>query len=193
MSKSDLLAKIIRVVSIPPLMVIWLLLVLALKRPDIFSQPSEIFLCFLMLGIVPILAYPLQMLIPALKKGGRDSQRKLAFVLSLVGYTAALIWSILAQTAIEIKLICLTYFISVVILTIFNKLFHIKASGHACSFTGPLIFFVYLVDWKLIIPCLISAVLVIWSSLHLKRHSLKDLSFGILTCLLAFVIARLIY
>ena len=62
-------------------------------------------------------------------------QRKLAFIFSLIGYATALLWAILVHTSKELLMICATYFISVVILTFFNKVLKKRASGHACSFS----------------------------------------------------------
>lgn len=53
-------AKGIRVLSVPPVMVTALLLFLSIWKPYFFRTWREIFICILLLGIVPALAYPLQ-------------------------------------------------------------------------------------------------------------------------------------
>lgn len=80
----------------------------------------------------------------------------------------------------------MAYFISIVILTIFNKLFHIRASGHSCSITGPLILLIYFVGTWCIFPSLLIYAAVLWSSIELKRHTVKDLIMGSLACIVAF-------
>ena len=185
-------AKIIRIISVPPIMVTFLLVILNTARPDIFRNNVEVLISIVLLGIVPVLAYPFQFLSSSLEDKGRIMQRKLAFIFSLIGYATALLWAILVHTSKELLMICSTYFISVVILTFFNKVLEKRASGHACSITGPLVFLIYLVDWKLIFPCIIIAMLIFWSSLYLQRHTKTDLFYGVLSSLLAFALSFII-
>lgn len=185
-------AKIIRIISVPPVMITFLLVILNTTRPDIFRNNVEVLTSIILLGIVPVLAYPFQLLSSSLEDRGRIMQRKLAFIFSLIGYATALLWAILVHTSKKLLMICATYFISVVILTFFNKVLKKRASGHACSITGPLVFLIYLVDWKLIFPCLIIATLIFWSSLYLQRHTKTDLFYGVLSNLLAFALSFII-
>ena len=186
-------AKIIRIISVPPVMITFLLVILNTTRPDIFRNNVEVLTSIILLGIVPVLAYPFQLLLSSsLEDRGRIMQRKLAFIFSLIGYATALLWAILVHTSKELLMICATYFISVVILTFFNKVLKKRASGHACSITGPLVFLIYLVDWKLIFPCIIIAMLIFWSSLYLQRHTKTDLFYGVLSSLLAFALSFII-
>ena len=137
-------AKGIRVLSVPPVMVTALLLFLNIWKPYFFRTWREIFICILLLGIVPALAYPMQKILPRWKKEGREGQRKLAFLFSLAGYTVSFLWSLTSGVGKEIQLICTTYFLSVLLLTVCNKGLHFRASGHACSVTGPLLLLIYL-------------------------------------------------
>lgn len=188
----NIFAKIIRIISVPPVMITFLLVILNTTRPDIFRNNVEVLTSIILLGIVPVLAYPFQLLSSSLEDKGRIMQRKLAFIFSLIGYATALLWAILVHTSKELLMICATYFMSVVILTFFNKVLKKRASGHACSITGPLVFLIYLVDWKLIFPCLIIATLIFWSSLYLQRHTRTDLFYGVLSNLLAFALSFII-
>ena len=188
----NIFAKIIRIISVPPVMITFLLVILNTTRPDIFRNNVEVLTSIILLGIVPVLAYPFQLLSSSLEDKGRIMQRKLAFIFSLIGYATALLWAILVHTSKELLMICATYFISVVILTFFNKVLKKRASGHACSITGPLVFLIYLVDCKLIFPCLIIATLIFWSSLYLQRHTKTDLFYGVLSNLLAFALSFII-
>lgn len=81
------------------------------------------------------------------------------------------------------------YFTSVLLLTICNKGLHFRASGHASSFTGPLILTIYFMGWKVIIPALFIAILIVWSSVYLKRHTLKELAGGMIVSVFAFIIS----
>ena len=122
-------AKIIRIISVPPIMVTFLLVILNTARPDIFRNNVEVLISIILLGIVPVLAYPFQFLSSSLEDKGRIMQRKLAFIFSLIGYATALLWAILVHTSKELLMICSTYFISVVILTFFNKVLKKKQAG----------------------------------------------------------------
>lgn len=191
MKQKESIAKVIRVISVPPVMITLLIIILYFGKNEYFRNPQEMFVSIALLGFVPVLAYPLQRFVPGLKDKGREGQRKLAFIANLMGYTAALIWSILAKVEEGLSLVCFTYFISVVILSVCN-MFHFKVSGHACSFTGPLILLVYSFGWKMIIPCIIIALIVAWSSIVLKRHTVKQLIGGMAACLVSFTISFLI-
>lgn len=186
------IAKIIRIVSVPPIMVSIFILILAFNKSDIFRNPAEIIIMIVLLGFVPALAYVLSGLVPKVKEQGREGQRKLAFVTNLVGYSVALLWAVFTNVGKKLLLICLTYFLSVVLLTICNKGFHFRASGHASSFTGPLILLVYFLGWKVIIAVLIIAVLIVWASVYLKRHTIKELVGGILVNIIAFIFSIII-
>ncbi|MGN0326199.1 MAG: hypothetical protein ACI4DW_07795 [Lachnospiraceae bacterium] len=185
------IAKIIRVLSVPPVMVTLLVLVLIWDRPEIFVKVSQSAVLITFLGLVPILAYPLQKLLPSLKNQGREAQRNLAFVLNFLGYGIAFFWALYTNTSREIKLICFTYFVTVVLMTICNKLIHFRASGHASSFTGPLVLLVYFVGVRMLLPCILVSVLIIWASVFLKRHTIKEIIGGIVVCLVSFVISYL--
>lgn len=182
------MAKVIRVLSVPPIMISALILILYFTRGEYFKHPYEMFIAIFLLGLVPILAYPLQKCIPSLKDKGRDGQRKLAFITNLIGYIAAFVWALISEVESGLLLICSTYFFSVVFLTICN-VFHFKASGHASSFTGPLLVLVYALGWKALIPCVVVAAAIIWSSLELKRHTIQQLMAGIGVCALSFIIS----
>lgn len=170
-------------------MVTIFILILATKRSDIFSGKVDILTTIILLGFFPVLAYPLQKIIPPLRKRGREGQRSLAFLFSLIGYATAFFWALLYNVTAQLLLICATYFFSVIILTFFNKVIHIRASGHACSFTGPLILLIYFTDIKVLLPSLFIAALIIWSSIYLKRHTPRELAAGISVCMISFLLA----
>lgn len=189
MKANEIIAKILRIISVPPVMITALISILYFCRRDIFTDISEVFISIVLLGILPVLAYPLQPIIPKVKNAGRDGQRRLAFVFTFIGYLAELIYVSFSGAGKNLLLVSLTYFLSVAILTFCNKVIKIKASGHACSFTGPLVFLVYFIDPKLIFPCLLFAAAVIWSSVYLKRHTLPQLVCGAAVCLLSFAVS----
>lgn len=182
-------AKIIRIISIPPVMVSVMFIFLILFRYDIFNSPVDIVIDIAMLGVLPVLAYPISKLIPQLAEKGRDGQRKLAFILSVAGYTFAFAYAIIFRSSKDNLLIVMTYFISVIVLSVLNALFHIKASGHACSSAGPLIMVSYFAGNWIIIPSLIIMGLIIWSSFYLKRHTALQLAAGVASAYFSFFLS----
>jgi len=143
--------------------------------------------------VIPFFAYPISYLSPSIKVKGRDGQRKLAFIGSLMGYFGALIYGMITSVSEGLLFIYLTYLFSVILLTIFNKIIRVRASGHACSITGPLILMIYFIGWKCLIPCVLFFNLIIWASLYIKRHTPKELFFGALCASLAFLVNWAIY
>ena len=193
MNQKEKIAKVIRIISVPPVMVTTLLLILAGQRGNIFHNVWEFIITLFLLGVVPVLAYPLQKVIPSLGDSVREGQRELAFLLNFVSYTAAFLWAVMSEVSWSLGLICMTYFLSVVLLLVCNKILHFRASGHACSVTGPLLLLIRFIGWKTIIPCVAFAALVVWSSLYLKRHTKKELAAGVMTCVIAFAISALTF
>lgn len=186
---SKTIANIIRGISIPPIVVsIFLLILLASNT----TTPKETIILFIFLGFIQLLAYPLSILIKPIKNKGRDAMRNLSFILGLIGYSSGLIYAFTNNIRIELKVLYLTYFISIVILFFINKVIKIRASGHMTSITGPLIGLIYFVGWGALIPCLIFYILVFWSSYYLKRHTIREMILGTLTVIVSFFITLLI-
>ena len=193
MNQKEKIAKVIRIISVPPVMVTTLLLILAGQRGTIFHNVWELIITLFLLGVVPVLAYPLQKVIPSLGDSVREGQRELAFLLNFVSYTAVFLWAVLAEVSWSLGLICMTYFLSVVLLLVCNKILHFRASGHACSVTGPILLLIRFIGWETIIPCVAFGALVVWSSLYLKRHTKKELAAGVMACVIAFAISALTF
>ena len=189
MTTREKIAKIIRAVTVPPVMVYLLLTILYFAKDGIIAGPSELLLSILFLGIVPLFAYPLSFFIPSWKSKGREWQRKLAFILTFAGYLVAVVYGLIAHASYNLMLIYHTYFISVLILILFNKFIKIRASGHACSIAGPLFLMIYFIGWKSVLPCILLFAIVTWASLELKRHTFRELIWGELTAAVAFVIS----
>jgi len=173
-------------------MVLLLLIILFFSKGTIYKNVAELFLSILFLMLIPILAYPLSSVVQKYKAKGRDGQRYLAFLLSLIGYTSAIIYGLISHVSKGLMLIYMTYFFSIVILTVFNKVIHLRASGHACSIAGPLIALIYFIGWKSILPCVVLFAFIIWSSLSLKRHTLKEMVTGSLSAMISFAVSLLL-
>jgi hypothetical protein len=104
------------------------LLLAAFFSGRVFADKTVLLLSMLFLVLVPTIAYPLSGIIPKLKAKGRAGQRTLAFGFSLVGYCAALVYGLVAHVGRGVLLIYLAYFISVVMLVIFNMIVKKRAS-----------------------------------------------------------------
>ncbi len=167
--------KIIRVATIPPIMAASLFIILgAFSKLDWIDAILGVFF----IGILPVLSYPLQRFIPYYKDKGRDGQRNLAMVFSVAGYIIGCILAAIFNAPYTVILIYLDYLLSGILITVFNKLFHLKASGHACGIVGPIAMLVY---FGLYIPAAIGAlltVLVFISSIKMKRHTFLQLLGG---------------
>lgn len=177
-----------RIISVPPLMVLALLLILWFHG-GVFDTVSELVWGIVCLTVLPALAYPLSKQVPAWREAGRDKQRKLAFVFSIVGYTALMVYGFVGQVGTYAMLIFATYFFGLAVLVVINKVIKRKASGHACSITGPLVLLVYFIGWQALIPCAALFALIMWSSVVLKRHTPKEFALGALSCAIGFFIS----
>ena len=80
------LAKAVRVATTAPIMAAALVALLYFLRPGSFLNAAHAWLTVTFLSILPVMAYPVSYLVPALRKKGRDGQRSLAIVFSVIGY-----------------------------------------------------------------------------------------------------------
>ena len=183
--------KIIRVATVPPIMASVLFIVLGAYG---ILGWIDTLLGILFLGILPILSYPLQRFIPYYKDKGREGQRSLAIVFSVAGYILGCVLALIFQAPLNTVLfIYLDYLISGVLIAIFNKLLHLKASGHACGIVGPVAMLAY---WGLYIPAAIGAVLTVFvfiSSIKMKRHTFLQLVGGSLITLSALLFLTIFF
>ncbi len=185
-------AKAVRVLTVPPVMVAVLILLLGAEDPAIFRGTGEKLLTLFFLGVVPMLAYPLQPAFPKYRGRGREGQRELAFVMTGAGYSLALVGALCTRVGRELLTIVVGYFVSFVLLTLCNNATPIHASGHASSIAGPMLYLVRFVGWRMLPPCIALAALVVWSSLTLRRHTAWELLSGAGISVAAFFAALLL-
>jgi hypothetical protein len=186
------LAKTIRILTVPPVMLMAFFVVTAILRPDLYRSPADVLLGILCFCIVPVLAYPMQRLFPAFREKGRDGQRRLAFIFSLAGYLIAVPIGYLAAVKPALQFAFNAFCGAVLILVFFNKGLHIKASGHTCSLAGSLIMMIYRIGPVMILPAVLIGAAVAWSSLVMKRHTPPQLFFGALSATVAFFLVLLL-
>ncbi|MGN0295063.1 MAG: hypothetical protein ACI4D3_13775 [Lachnospiraceae bacterium] len=168
----------IRKITIAPIMAALMLTAFYLFTPEIF-QSAVIYLSSLFfLGILPILAYPMQKYIPAYKNKGRDGQRILAMIFAVVGYVLGITVGLFLHAPKETILIYLEYLLSGIFIFLLNKCFHVKVSGHTCGIFAPIVLFI---NFKLFFCAgigIIVSFLIYISSLKTKRHTLSQLIGG---------------
>ena len=193
MTKSIRFAKLLRVLTAPPVLAAALAVILKCFRSDLFIDPAQLWISLIMLAFLPSAAYPLQELLPKLRGGGRDVQRKLAFLMTVIGYVGAALLGRLTHAPKELQMLYDTYGLSVCLLTLINKGFHIKASGHACGTVAALIFSIVLISPTAIFPSLVICAGAAWASLITKRHTPQELIFGVFTCIAAYAIVFFCY
>ncbi|RKJ75096.1 hypothetical protein D7X33_18230 [Butyricicoccus sp. 1XD8-22] len=171
------IAQLIRMISLPAILALLLLSLLANQQPAAFSGP-DFFISTVWIVVLPLLAYPLSFISEQKGMDSREKQRSLAFGLTMAGHTIALLYGIIKGTSAELRVIYWTYFLSILFLFAFNKLLRIRASAHAASVAGTLVLILLLLGSKWILPCIILAIAVAWASLCLKRHSIQELLLG---------------
>ena len=191
MTRTQKLAKLIRILTVPPIMVILLIVMLWVHCRTMFLTAWDACFAVLFLGIAPLLAYPMQKWIPGYKTRGREGQRELAFIFNIVGYIAAWGYGLISGASRELQFIFNAYLLSVLILSAVNKLLRVQASGHACSVIAPAGFACYFGVYAFAGVYLVLAAASMWASVYLKRHKPSDMLWGVLTFACAFFIATL--
>lgn len=81
--------KMIRVITIAPLLVLVMIVIVAGNCEGIFLSLWQMIYSLFFLGIMPLLAYPLQKHIPAYKEKGREGQRNLAIIFAAAGISSS--------------------------------------------------------------------------------------------------------
>lgn len=183
--RKNTLSAIFRKIARPPVFAVAFLCVLYASDPAIFGAAWQLAFGIFALGVLPILGYPLQKYIPHFKDKGREGQRSLAMLFCFGGYLLGTVFALVTSAPAELLMVYLCYLSCGIGMLVFNKLLHLKASGHACGIMGPV--FAMLLYFDLLIPALIGGVLalgVFASSVATKEHTGKQLLGG---SMIAFV------
>lgn len=179
----------VRVLLVPPILFGALFGILYAVRGDLFHSTWEMLAGVGFLGVFPILAYPVWFAVPRWRAAGRPLQRKLAFLFTLIGYTGGLLFGFFAGCSAEVRAVFLTYFCAVLLLTVQNRVFRVRASGHACSVAALCVLLPYFCGWWWIFPTVLLFGLSVWGSLVTKRHTVRELCCGALTCAVSVAVA----
>ena len=167
-------AQAVRILTTPPVFSALMCTLLYVLVPGSFASLGHYLLAIVCLSLLPVLAYPVSYLIPALRRGGRKTQRNLALVFSVLGYLEKVVFG--------------TYLISGTTLAVCTLL-HFKASGHTCGCSGPIAALsIFINPWFLVGYVLLTPI--IWSSIRLKRHTALQLLAGCVIPVLAMLICR---
>ncbi len=185
-------AMFIRVISIPPLMVTYLLTLLYFFHEGVFASTGEFIAALTFLAIIPALAYPVAAIVPKLRAGGRPMQRKVAFVASVIGYIGGFIYGAATRISKPVLTILSAYLISLLMLVLFNKVIKIRASGHACSVTSPIFFATYYFGFGAFVPAAALYAAIFWASLVTKRHTVREFLLGTVVCVVSATIAVIV-
>lgn len=180
----------IRKITVPPVFAMALLIVIYFIQPSIFTSVGQLICGIFFLGILPILGYPLQKYILYFKKKGREGQRSLAMIFCVTGYLIGTFTVFATNASSELCIIYLEYLCSGIIMIVFNKGFHLRASGHACGIVAPVLLFIY---FNMFIPAVIGGLFVIpvlISSLKTKRHTMPQLLGGCLISAVCLIVIK---
>lgn len=172
------LAKCGRILTVPPILATVFLLILLYYGEGVYHNVTEFLFSVFFLGVISALAYVVHFMVPSFRKKGRVLQRTMAFVFTLTGYLAAVLYGILTNVGTGLQMIYSAYFLAVILLSVMNYIFKKKASGHACSFIEPImmLFLFSLPEWAVLF--IMVGMISIWSSLSLKRHRPRELFWG---------------
>ncbi len=182
-------AKIIRIVTVPPVSASVLIALLALSSDGFFRSTSEILISIIFIVIFPILAYPVSYLSGHVCSKKREGQRELAMWLSLIGYSLAVMSGLSGNKSSNLIFIFSVYLVSAALLLLFDKVLKIKASGHACSLAGTVFIACYYYSLLAGIIGGIVFAIVFRASVVSGRHTSGEFVTGALLCAFAFLMS----
>ncbi|MBE6587027.1 MAG: hypothetical protein E7647_01270 [Ruminococcaceae bacterium] len=171
------IAKIIRVSTVPPIAALAAFSVF-LATDGFYESIWEYIAAVAFITLLPVTAYPLQLIIPPFKHQGREGQRNLAFVMCTLGYILGVVYGLIFSVGAPIFTMFLTYLLSGTTLLAVNKLFRFKASGHSCGLLGPLAALAYFVGPLTLTVSIPLFLLSLWSSVYMKRHTVAQFIVG---------------
>jgi hypothetical protein len=188
-----IVTKLIRVLTIAPVMALATLCTLFLHDKAIFGETYLFALAVFFLFALPVLAYPCQPITPYFKGKGREGQRNLAMVFAMLGYVAGCVTNLFLNAPASLWLIYLAYLISGALVVVINKVFHLRASAHACGIIGPMALLLYFGVYWAIIPGLTLYLLALWASVEMKRHTWQQFIGGAIIPLSALAVLHPIF
>jgi hypothetical protein len=186
-TKTEKLAKIIRIITVAPFNVLITMTLIVLIKPEIIGGTTPYILTVLFLAVFPLLAYPIQPITPYFRDKGRNGQRSLSILMSVIGYLLGLALSFILDENNFTQIIYLTYLLSGITIAILSKVIKFNASGHTCGLVGPIAISTYVFGAYALIAAVIIP-LVLWASLKLKRHTIMQLIIGSIIPVIIFIL-----
>lgn len=171
------ICKIISVLSVAPLIALYVLTVIYRHDASVFGGVLWYIISIVFLTVLPISAYLLEHWLPAYKNQGRQGERRLAFVMCISGYVLGTITSLAFRAPRGVQMVFLSYLVSGGVLTLVNSVFKYKASGHACGTAGPYVPLMYFMGGK-VWYVIFLLVPVYWARIAMGRHTWKELLSG---------------
>lgn len=187
----EVLANVIMKICASPVLAAVLLFALYLVDIGVFNSPLELALSVLLLGIVPALSYPICHAAPQIEKCGRNTQRELEIILSLVGGASIWIVGVIIGCNNKLMIILTIYLFAAILLAASNELLHVGTSSHALCITVPIIISCIFLGTAGIIVGLILYATIIWASVYTDRHSKEEYILGFAVCVIACAPAKL--
>lgn len=170
--------KTVRKLTTVPVIATIFMVIMLIFRSTVFSGIIQWLYSVFFIGLMPLLAYPLQRFFPHFKDAGRNGQRTLAMIFSVAGYVICCVLGLIFSASPGLWVIYLQYLLCIVILVVFDRIFHFKASGHACGVIGPILLSIYFGLYPAAIVGVPIAVLTVIASLKTKRHTPLQLAVG---------------
>lgn len=186
-------AKIIRIITVPPLLAFVMLGILYRHLGSLMGTPPQLVVSIGCLSILPACAYPIAQLKTEVRDNQREYQRNMAFIMNLCSYLAAVIYGKVTGVSAVLMWIFVSYLTAVIVLTIINHSIHIKASGHACSCVLPYLIMCYFLSGTVIAVCLILYLIEFWASVYLKRHTISEFLAGSAVAVVVFGFTGLLF
>lgn len=187
----EVLANTIRKICASPVLAAILLFALYFADIGVFNTPLELALSVLLLGIVPALSYPICRAAPQIEKFGRNTQRELEILLSLVGCASIWIAGVIIGCNNKLMLILTIYLFAAILLAVSNELLHVGTSSHALCITLPIIISCIFFGVASVIVGLILYSAIIWASVYSDRHPKEEYILGLAICAIACAPAKL--
>lgn len=186
------LGKIISIVTVVPILAFITITWVYLNNSNVFNKNIIWYIIsVIFISIIPVTAYGLKRIMPNYKNGGRKEERKLAFIMAIIGYTIGLIIALIFNAPLGTFVIFCTYFTAGIVLTFFNKALKIKASGHACGVASSVVLLLYFIGIRVWYMILLVPI-VYWARVNQKRHSYRELIIGTLVGALSVLITIMI-
>ena len=171
-------AKIIRVVTVPPVFAALLATILYIAMGDAaFANRFHYAEAVFSLSLLPVVPYALCAVIPALKKRGRKFERTVALIFSVTGYFMGAAFAFFGGGVQVEKVMFATYLCSGLLLAILSFIFKYRASGHACGVAGPVAMLTAYLG-AAFLPAALLLVPIGISSVRLGRHTVLQVIIG---------------